>query len=509
MKNRIKQLIKHLQNGLLEREEIIALILLGAITRSHIFMLGVPGTAKSLGARRASFAFKDVNYFETLMHRFSTPEEVFGPISLNQLKQDKYIRMIVGYLPDAEIAFLDEIWKSSPSVLNTLLTVTNERLFRNGNKSIKVPLISMVTASNETPEPGQGLEALYDRMLIRLSVSPLRRKNNFEKLLQGSVVEVDTRIPEELAISVEEIDAWQAPIQSVKISNETWDVIHLIRHEIQQLPDEQEVEVSDRRWKSAASLLKASAFFCDRSATNHADVLLLRHCLWSTEENYKPIQKIVEKAVRDCGINIDIDLSLIDVTMNDLESEINDELIMDDDIYMTEIIDDQEYFKSSIETIDGPGIEVLIDAKYIKKDEEFNPCDLNGNIYEDLVCNFHKQRSCKLSGGYTDEYDDYYDVDAEFTAQTIIEKGTRRTDFDIGYVQSLCDQVGDVKVRLGENLEYLQSKIVVAKDELNTPFVPEQVCKVAIKGMHDQKDGLMLRIKECDCLISMCEESLL
>ena len=121
LKVRVEKIIELLNEGVHERGEESAVSLLAALSGQNIFLFGPPGTAKSLLARRLAKAFETTGYFEYLMHRFSTPEEVFGPVSITELKRDNFYRKTEKFLPKSEFAFLDEIWKSSPSILNTLL----------------------------------------------------------------------------------------------------------------------------------------------------------------------------------------------------------------------------------------------------------------------------------------------------------------------------------------------------------------------------------------------------
>ena len=141
VKQKITELLQRLNDGVYEKEEIVALSFLSSVAGESIFLLGAPGVAKSLIARRLKYAYKDGNSFDYLMSRFSTPDEIFGPVSISKLQdEDKYERIVKNYLPSATVVFLDEIWKAGPSIQNALLTVLNEKVYRNGEQEIKVPM---------------------------------------------------------------------------------------------------------------------------------------------------------------------------------------------------------------------------------------------------------------------------------------------------------------------------------------------------------------------------------
>jgi MoxR-like ATPase len=164
---------------------VIRLAWITIFARQHMIQLGPPGTGKSQLVIKLAERITNghaLSYFVWLMTKFTSPDELFGPISVNGLKADEYRRITTGKLPEAELVFLDEPFKASSAILNSLLTALNERMFDNGHARIAIPLISMFGASNELPQ-GEELEALWDRFALRTQVGYVT-DSGFEKLLK-------------------------------------------------------------------------------------------------------------------------------------------------------------------------------------------------------------------------------------------------------------------------------------------------------------------------------------
>ena len=316
MKERFELLLREMNRGIYEKETEISLSLLAALAGESIILLGPPGVAKSMVARQLKTAFRDAQSFEYLMSRFSTPDEIFGPVSIQKLKtSDTYERAVEGYLPTADVVFLDEIWKAGPAIQNTLLTVINEKIFRNGNREMHLPLKLLVAASNELPAKGEGLEALWDRFVIRIESRPIKLEKNFRAMLLESHADFSrsTRVLghadfadnadfSNLKITAEEYAEWAEKICKIGVKEEVLDAISAIRKSLRavnvdEAAERRNIYVSDRRWKNIVRLLRTSAFMQDREEVDICDLLPIYHCLWQEPEERDAIRSIVIRAL--------------------------------------------------------------------------------------------------------------------------------------------------------------------------------------------------------------------
>jgi MoxR-like ATPase len=268
---RLQRLLAALEQGLLERADAVRLCLLAALAGEHVLLIGPPGTAKSAMARRLHRAFDDAPYFERLLTRFSTPEELFGPLSLKALEHDRYERLTAGYLPTAGIAFLDEVFKANSAILNALLTLLNEREFDNGTGRTRTPLVSVIGASNEVPAD-EALRAFYDRFLLRVPVAAVS-DSAFESLL---------RLPDDTAAPMQPLTR-----ERIALPDEVLQQLRILRA----LVAERGIAVSDRRWRQLIGLMRTAALSEGRCALDAWDLWLAPYALAAEPAQVAPLQQ--------------------------------------------------------------------------------------------------------------------------------------------------------------------------------------------------------------------------
>lgn len=275
-----------LKNELIDRETEVRLALTCLVAQQHLFLLGPPGTGKSYLAILIGRALgKNSGFFQLLLTRFTDPSEVFGPVSVKDLVQgDRFGRKTQGYLPTAECAFLDEIWKSSSAILNSLLTIVNERVYDNGGQREKVPLKTLFAASNELPQD-EALDALYDRFLVRREVRPVK----------DPLLLLDRRDPGE-APSFEHLQAVQDACRRVKIPADVKVAMKSIKD---RLLREERIEIGDRRFQQSASLVRACAILdAGREEAKPEDLTVLAHSWWRTPDQFLTVSRVVNEEAK-------------------------------------------------------------------------------------------------------------------------------------------------------------------------------------------------------------------
>ncbi|KAK3246417.1 hypothetical protein CYMTET_44048 [Cymbomonas tetramitiformis] len=301
---RFQVAVSQLQTGLVERDAEVRLLLLAAVCGEHLLLLGPPGTAKSELGRRLNTLVQG-QFFERLLTRFSVPEELFGPLSMRSLEADRYERKTVGYLPDASVAFVDEIFKANSAILNSLLTILNERLFDNGTERYEVPLLCMVGASNELPE-SEELDALYDRFLIRRAVEPVSSENLRDLLnLAGNIGSMDEdsfESAEQVVLDVAELRAIkEKALMTVTVPDRVVDLLIDLRSHLQE-SCEPPIYVSDRRMVKVVALLRCAAYTSGRFTVSEMDCLLLQHTLWQRPDEAEIIREwVIKRLAQDKG----------------------------------------------------------------------------------------------------------------------------------------------------------------------------------------------------------------
>ncbi|MFF5994963.1 AAA family ATPase [Lysinibacillus sp. KU-BSD001] len=286
---KLQQIQQCLNRKFYDREAEIEALMTALLSRQHIVFIGPAGTGKSALSSMLGKIVEGSRYFQHLLTPFSTPEELFGVLSLKDLEQGIYKRNIEGMLPEAHFAFIDEIFKANSAILNSLLTLINERIYYNNGVPVTSPLMTLVGSSNEYIEEEEGLEALFDRFLLRYEVEYIREEDSFISMLKD---EREMTMP---TLTLEELTFHQSRVKSVFISDAIYQTLAKVRSKLR----DEGIRPSDRRFKQSLSLLQAKAYLEGRFEVTRTDITLLKHTLWETIDQKGKTEEILHDICHD------------------------------------------------------------------------------------------------------------------------------------------------------------------------------------------------------------------
>lgn len=295
----LNQIASELNQSFYERQTEIRGLLVGLIASENVLLLGPPGTAKSELSQALCSRIETGagGFFSWLLSRTSTPEEPFGPVSIKALENDSYRRNTAGKLPEAKVAFLDEIFKCNSAVLNALLPVLNERIFYNDGRPQQIPLQMVVGASNELPAEREELAAVYDRFMLRYQLSYMREEQSFEAMLGRANASGN-----HTTLAEDELSALREGAANVDPSPVVSEITAL-RREL----SEAGISVSDRRYAKSIPLMAANAVIEGRDTLAAEDLEVLADVLWSEPNQRKTVaQKVMERANPQLGAAQDL-----------------------------------------------------------------------------------------------------------------------------------------------------------------------------------------------------------
>jgi len=295
---KFQALQQEMEAHLFERREELEGLLLALLSRQHLLLIGPKGAAKSLMIRLLASSIDGAKYFERLLTRFTLPDELFGPVSISALKKDRFSRLTRGYLPEAHFAFLDEIWKANSSILNSLLSLINERLFYNDGEVLQCPLETLMGASAELPQE-EALSALYDRFLLRYQVKYIAEDGHLLEMM------ADARPPVmKSRITLDEIHDAREAVEGVEVDRPLLESIARIRRRL----GAEGLSLSDRRYKESLSIVRSKAWLNGRTYAIEDDLAVLANILWDDPVNEPLVRGFVldianpqEKRAREIG----------------------------------------------------------------------------------------------------------------------------------------------------------------------------------------------------------------
>jgi MoxR-like ATPase len=286
---KLNNVLKQIKKTFVGKDEIIDLLGIGLLARENAFLLGPPGTAKSAIIRALSNSIDDGKNFEYLLTRFTEPNEIFGPFDIRKLKEGELITNTEGMMPEASMVFLDEIFNANSAILNSLLLALNEKIFRRGKETKKLPALMFVGASNILPED-EALNALLDRFLIRIQCNYVDPDLLNEVLIAGWKLENNEQ-EKRIIISANEIKELQQMCRKVDLINvrsQYVDIVHSLRNT--------GIKVSDRRAVKLQNLIAASALMCGRSEAILSDLWVIKY-IWDTEEQIEILEGIINSII--------------------------------------------------------------------------------------------------------------------------------------------------------------------------------------------------------------------
>lgn len=276
----------------LEREHVIDGLLATLLSKQNAFLLGVPGTGKSDLVRNICKGITGANYFGYLLTPTTDPSEVFGPVAVTKLLKDEYTRDVSGYLPDSHIGFLDELFRGSSAILNSLLTLLNERTFNNGKDVVKTPIQSIVAATNSWPEE-ESLQAFADRFLFRPTVDLLRKPVSKRRLDEWALALTERpKVGEHLTL--EELQQLQDAASEIPAAEEFLDRFS----GVWEMLASRNIIVSDRRRVQILKFLKAWALVQgdDELYPEHLHNSIV-HIVYQTKEDQDVIIEVLEQEI--------------------------------------------------------------------------------------------------------------------------------------------------------------------------------------------------------------------